>query len=123
MEFDFNKLNLSKREFDKSIFTDNEVEFMSNIYNYIINFEDYDVAMSYLAGIHSVSILQIEQIRKIYYNYFASKEEKIIYSNKIKEINNLRRKEGFVDFSVVISFTTFLFGLGITLALILYNNY
>ena len=35
-----------------------------------VHFEDYDVAMSYLAGIHSVSILQIEQIRKIYYNYF-----------------------------------------------------
>ena len=89
MEFDVNKLDglvLSKsRKIDVKL-SQEEIEFMSNIYNTIINSEDYESTTRYLAGIYGMSISDIKYIRNVYYNKFASKEEKIEYYNKMKTL-------------------------------------
>lgn len=101
--------------------TPEEIEFMSNIFNAIINSDNYSVAMKYLAGINELSVSDIKFIKNIYYYYFADNDEKRIYNDKIRELKKENRTRGFIDFSVVMAFTIFIVFVGISLAVLLYN--
>lgn len=115
------KVALSRTKKINVELTDEEIAFMSNIFNTIINSDNYDSAMEYLAGINGMSISDIKFIRKVYCFYFADHEEKIIYNNKMKKLKRENRKRGFIDFSAMILITIFIGVIGITLAFLIYN--
>jgi len=94
---------------------------MANIFNTIINSDNYDTIIEYLAGIHGMSISDIKFIRNVYALYFAPVEDRLIYNNKMKKLRQEKRRRGFIDLSAVISFTYFILVVGITLAVALYN--
>lgn len=124
MEFDINKLeslSLSKNKKSKIDLTEEEIAFMYNIFNLIINSEDYEQTTEYLAGIYNMSVSDIKFIRNFYFYKYASREEKLIYSQKNKELKKIRRKEGFIDITAMISITIVISVVGITLAIALYN--
>lgn len=126
MEFDIDrieKLALKKSKLKKIDInlTPEEIEFMSKIFNAIINSDDYDITMKYLAGINSLSVSDIKFIRNVYFYYFADNEEKRIYNDKIREIKKANRTRGFIDFSTVITLTIFIGFIGISLAFLIYN--
>lgn len=124
MDFDVSRLeklaSLNSKKVNIDL-TDEEISFMSKIFNTIIDSEDYDSMIKYLAGIHGMSVSDIKFIRNVYAFYLASNEEKLIYNNKLKELKKAKRKNGFIDFTAMISFMTFVGVVGITLALFIYN--
>ena len=70
MKFDIDrieKIALKKSKSNKIDInlTKEEIEFMSNIFNTIINSDDYGVAMRYLAGINELSVSDIKFIKNI----------------------------------------------------------
>jgi len=126
VEFDIGRLRvfaLSKiKNVDiNSYLTQEEISFMANIFNTIINSDNYDTIIEYLAGIHGMSISDIKFIRNVYALYFAPVEDRLIYNNKMKKLRQEKRRRGFIDLSAVISFTYFILVVGITLAVALYN--
>lgn len=98
-----------------------EIELIKSIGSYVIDSEDYEAIIRYLADIYGFSVLDIQEFIKVYLDNYAPGDEKEEYQNKIKEINKLKRKEGFVDVSAMISITIFICVVGITLAIVLYN--
>ena len=124
MKFDMTKIEklaLSKTKKTTINLTEEEISFMSNIFNSIINSEDYETTIKYLAGINEMSISDIKFIRNVYNYYFADQDEKNIYKDKMDEIKKEKRKQGFIDLTAVISFTIFIVAFGITLAFLIYN--
>lgn len=124
MNFDMTKIEklaLSKTKKTTINLTEEEISFMSNIFNSIINSEDYETTIKYLAGINEMSISDIKFIRNVYNYYFADQDEKNIYKDKMDEIKKEKRKQGFIDLTAVISFTIFIVAFGITLAFLIYN--
>ena len=101
--------------------TEEEISFMANIFNTIINSDNYDIVIRYLAGIHGMSVSDIKFIRNVYAYYLAPAEDKKIYYNKVKTLKKGNRKRGFIDFSAVLAFTIFLGVVGLTLAVFIYN--
>lgn len=98
-----------------------DVEFIKGIGSRVIDSEDYEEYKKYLSEIYQLTVLEIEEIVKVYLDNYALEDEKEEYLKKIKEINSLKRKEGFIDISAMISVTIFICTVGITLAVILYN--
>lgn len=98
-----------------------DVEFIKGIGSRVIDSEDYGEYKKYLSEIYQLTVLEIEEIVKVYLDNYALEDEKEEYLKKIKEINSLKRKEGFIDISAMISVTIFICTVGITLAVILYN--
>lgn len=124
MKFDMTKIEklaLSKTKKTNIELTEEEISFMSHIFNSIINSEDYETTIKYLAGINEMSISDIKFIRNVYNYYFADQDEKNIYKDKMDEIKKEKRKQGFIDLTAVISFTIFVGVVGITLAFLIYN--
>ena len=124
MKFDMTKIEklaLSKTKKTNIELTEEEISFMSHIFNSIINSEDYKTKIKYLAGINEMSISDIKFIRNVYNYYFADQDEKNIYKDKMDEIKKEKRKQGFIDLTAVISFTIFVGVVGITLAFLIYN--
>lgn len=126
MDFDFDitkieKLALSKYNKKDINFTEQEISFMSNIFNTIINSEDYNSIVMYLAAVNGTSVSIIKFIKNIYLKYFADADEKRIYYDKIRELKSENRKKGFIDFSIVITLITFISVIGITIALLMYK--
>ena len=117
------KLSLKKSKYnvDSIDLTSEEIEFMRNVFNTIINSDNYDTIIDYLAGTHDISVSNINFIKNVYFYYFATTEEKLIYSRKIKEKKKIKRKEGFIDITAMISITIVISVVGITLAFIFYN--
>lgn len=124
MDFDISKLeklSLSKTKKDNLNLSEDEIKFMKDIFDSILNSDNQDTIIEYLSGIHGLSISNIKLIRNVYFYFLASREEQIEYT-KIKTKNKkIRRKEGFIDTTAMISITIFLSVVGLTLALILYN--
>lgn len=124
MSFDVSRLdklaNLKSKKVNIDL-TDDEISFMSNIFNAIIDSDDYEAMIKYLAGIHGMRVSDIKFIRNVYAFYLASNEEKLIYNNKLKELKKEKRKNGFVDLTAFISFMTFVGVVGISLAFFIYN--
>lgn len=124
MEFDISKLekiaSCKKGQVNVNL-TVEEISFMSNIFNTIINFENYEDIIQYLAGINCMSISDIKFIRNVYYYYYASNDEKKIYNEKMKEVRKVKRKNGFIDFWTVFTGLVLIGVIGIILALYLYN--
>jgi len=124
MEFDvkrLEKLTLSKTKKTPIDLTEDEIKFMSNIFNSIINSDDYESMIKYLAGINSMSISDIKLIKNIYAYYLASRDEKMIYNDKMKQLRKEKNKKGFIDFSVILSITVFICVIGVTLGVLLYK--
>lgn len=125
MDFDIDKVAklilLAKRKNVKEEFTEEEVKFMSSIFNTIINSENYDSVIEYLAGIHCISVSDIKFIRNAYFLHFATKDEKLTYNKKMKQIRNERKKNGFINLSMIVSFIILIGIIGISLALFIYN--
>ena len=124
MEFDIKKLEkmpLSKSNIHNINFTAGEIDFMANIFNTIINSDNYDVVTEYLAGVNGMSVSDIKFIRNVYYLYFASREDKKIYNDKVKGLKKEKRRSGFINLSVVLTSTIFIGIVGITLAILIYN--
>ena len=94
---------------------------MRNIFNIIIDSEDQESVIRYLAGINCMSISDVKFIRTTYYLYFADHDEKMVYNKKMKELKKESQKKGFIDFGMIISFLTLVSVIGITLALYIYN--
>jgi len=94
MEFDvkrLEKLTLSKTKKTPIDLTEDEIKFMSNIFNSIINSDDYESMIKYLAGINSMSISDIKLIKNIYAYYLASRDEKMIYNDKMKQLRKEKK--------------------------------
>ena len=124
MEFDISKLerlSLSKTKKDNLNLSDEEIRFMKDIFDAILNSDNQDTIIEYLSGIHGLSISDINFIKNVYFHLFATKEEQIEYVKIKKGITKTKRKEGFIDTTAMISITIFLSVVGLTLALILYN--
>lgn len=124
MEFDISKLekvaSCKKGEVNVNL-TEEEINFMANIFNTIINSEDYDNTIEYLAGINCMSVSTIKFIRNVYFYYYASKDEKLVYNRKMKEVRKIRRRNGFIDFGTIFTGVVLIGVIGIILALYLYN--
>lgn len=120
MFFDLNKIEKFVSNTKEIALTEEEIAFMSNIFNSIINSEDYEITSSYLAGIYGMSVSDIKFIRNVYYRYFASKEEKRIYTDKISGIKKEKRRKGFIDLTIAVPITFLIGIIGITLACLLY---
>ena len=56
LKFDINKINtlVSNKSLNKDNITNEEYEFMRNIYNFIIDSEDYESSIKMLAIIHGL---------------------------------------------------------------------
>lgn len=124
MEFDISKLermSLSKKKNENIEFSEEEKKFMKYIFDSILNSDNQDTIIEYLAKINDLSISDIKFIRNVYLHFFASKEELIEYTKIKNRKTKARRKEGFIDISAMISITTVISVLGITLAFVLYN--
>lgn len=124
MEFDISKLermSLSKKKNENIEFSEEEKKFMKYIFDSILNSDNQDTIIEYLAKINDLSISDIKFIRNVYLHFFASKEELIEYTKIKNQKTKARRKEGFIDISAMISITTVISVLGITLAFVLYN--
>ena len=122
MNFDINKLYNLKNKKNKDIknnLTQEEIDFINNIFCSVLNSEDYDEKIKYLAGIHEYSISDIKLIINIYLSHFADVEDKKNYNAKIAIKKKENTKQGFIDFSFVIVFTTIISLVGVTLAAIL----
>ena len=124
MEFDITKVErfaLSKGKKSDVELTEEEISFMANIFYTIINSDNYDNIIMYLAGIHGMSISDIKFIRNVYAYYIAPDEDKKIYYDKVKSLKNEKRKRGFIDLSAMLAFTIFIGVVGLTLAVFIYN--
>lgn len=119
MNFNINKLYSLKNKKSIIDLTQQEIDFMSNIFYSVLNSEDYDEKIKYLAGIHEYSISDIKLIINIYLSHFADVEDKKNYNAKIAIKKKENTKQGFIDFSFVIVFTTIISLVGVTLAAIL----
>lgn len=124
MKFDIKKINelVSNKSLNKDNITNEEYEFMRNIYNFIIDSEDYEVSIKMLAIIHELKESEIKYIRNIYFLYLATKEEKMPYFYMLEQTKKQNRKSmGFVNISIIISFLILILAFGIYLGYILYN--
>ena len=122
MNFDINKFYNLKNKKSKEIknnLTQEDINFTSNIFYSILNSEDYDEKIKYLAGIYELSISDIKLIINIYLSHFADKEDKNNYNEKINIKKKESAKQGFIDFSFVIVSTAIICNVGVTLATIL----
>lgn len=116
------KVNFDISKFKSvSDLSNEDVEFIKSIGSRMIDSEDYEEYKKYLSEIYQLTVLDVEKIVKVYLDNYALEDEKEEYLNKVKEINSLKRKEGFIDISAMISVTIFICTVGITLAVILYN--
>jgi len=124
MEFDISKLekiaSCKKGQVNVNL-TVEEISFMSNIFNTIINSENYENIIQYLAGINCMSISDIKFIRNVYYYYYASPDEKMIYSEKMQEVRKAKRRNGFIDFGTIFTGVVLIGVIGIFLVLYIYN--
>jgi len=124
MDLDMSKiitLGLSKTKKTENNLTEDEKNFLSSIFSKISDSEDPEKAMEYLAGIYGITVSQIKLLRNVYYFYLATTEEKIQYNKKNKELQKVRKKEGFIDITAMISIAIVFCVIGLTLAYILYN--
>lgn len=126
MIFDMNKLEKlslikSKSNISDINLTEEEIDFMRDIFHTIIKADNYDVVIEYLAGTKGMSVSDINFIKNVYFYYLATLEEKLIYSKKMKEVKKIKRKNGFIDTTAMISITIVISVIGITLAFVLYN--
>lgn len=124
MNFDISKLeriSLSKTKKDNLNLSEEEIKFMKDIFDAILNSDNQESIIEYLSGIHDLSISDIKFIRNVYLHFFATKEELSEYTKIKKGITKARRKEGFIDTTAMISITIFLSVIGLTLALFIYN--
>ena len=122
MNFDINKLSNLKNKKSKDIknnLTQEDINFISNIFYSILNSEDYDEKIKYLAGIYELIISDIKLIINLYVSNIADKEEKKKYKDKITIKKKENAKQGFIDFSFVIVSTAIICVVGVTLAAIL----
>lgn len=122
MNFNINKFyNLKNKKVKdiKNNLTQEDIDYITNIFYSILNSEDYDEKIKYLAGIHEYSISDIKLIINIYLLHFADAEDKKNYNEKIKIKKNENARQGFIDFSFVIVSTTIISLVGVTIAAIL----
>lgn len=115
------KISLSKTKQQNVEFSEEERNFMRYIFDSILNSDNQDTIIDYLAKINDLSISDIKFIRNIYLHFYATKEELLEYTKIKNGIKKVKRKEGFIDISAMISITTVISVLGITLAFVLYN--
>ena len=115
------KISLSKTKQQNVEFSEEERNFMKYIFDSILNSDNQDTIIDYLAKINDLSISDIKFIRNIYLHFYATKEELVEYTKIKNGIKKVKRKEGFIDISAMISITTVISVLGITLAFVLYN--
>lgn len=115
------KISLSKTKQQNVELTEEERNFMKYIFDSILNSDNQDTIIDYLAKINDLSISDIKFIRNIYLHFYATKEELVEYTKIKNGIKKVKRKEGFIDISAMISITTVISVLGITLAFVLYN--
>lgn len=124
LKFDINKIIqlVSNKSLSKDNITDEEYEFMRNIYNFIIDSEDYETSIRTLAIMHELKESEVKQIRNIYFSYLATEEEKAPYYYMMEQTRNQNKKsKGFVNISIIISLLILLLTFGIYLGYILYN--
>lgn len=124
LKFDINKINklISNKSLNKDNITIEEYNFMRNIYNFIIDSEDYDTSIKILAIMYDLKESDIKYIRNIYFSYLATKEEKMPYYYMLEQNRKQNKKSmGFVNISIIISLLILLLTFGIYLGYILYN--
>ncbi len=128
MSFDIDELvkkitEVSLRKTKKVSFklSDKEEEFISFVFDSIINSDAPEFTTSYLANIYELTTSEIKLIRNFYYLHYATNEEKQAYK-KMQDINmKKRRARGFIDITAMISIVIIIFTIGISLAALLYN--
>lgn len=124
MKFDIKKINtlVSNKSLNRDTITNEEYEFMRNIYNSIIDSEDYETSIKMLAIIYKLKESEIKYIKNIYFSYLATKEEKMPYFYMLEQTKKQNRKSmGFANISIIISLLILLLTFGIYLGYILYN--
>lgn len=124
MKFDIKKINtlVSNKSLNRDTITNEEYEFMRNIYNFIIDSEDYETSIKMLAIIYKLKESEIKYIKNIYFSYLATKEEKMPYFYMLEQTKKQNRKSmGFANISIIISLLILLLTFGIYLGYILYN--
>ena len=124
MKFDIKKINtlVSNKSLNRDTITNEEYEFMRNIYNFIIDSEDYETSIKMLAIMYELKESEIKYIKNIYFSYLATKEEKMPYFYMLEQTKKQnRRSMGFANISIIISLLILLLTFGIYLGYILYN--
>lgn len=121
MNFDISKLYNFKDKKNRIELTQQEINFIRNMFYLVLNSEDYEQKIKYLAGIYEYSISDIKLIINIYLTNFADKEDKKNYNEKIKLIQLENTKNGFVNFGIVLVTTLFIIFSGFVFAILLYN--
>lgn len=121
MNFNINKLYSLKNKKSIIDLTQQEIDFMSNIFYSVLNSEDYDEKIKYLAGIYEYSISDIKLIIDIYLLHYADKEDKKNYNEKLKIIQLENTKNGFANFGIVLVSTMFIIFSGFVFAILLYR--
>lgn len=114
---------LYMRKIKKDDLTDEEINFMANMFNMVINSDDYVSTIKYLAGIHELSISDVELIVGTYFLRIASHVEKkqyMLFKEEQKKKNNAKSL-GFATISVISSVLILLTTFGIYVAYIIYN--
>ncbi len=128
MSFDIDELvkkiyEISLKKTKKVSFklSDKEEEFISFVFDSIVNSDAPEFTTSYLASIYDLTTSEIKLIRNFYYLHYATNEDKNAYE-KMQSINmKKRRARGFIDITVMVSIVMIIFTIGISLAALLYN--
>lgn len=120
MEFDILKIQ-NFNDTKVNSLSSEEIYFMSKIFNRIIDSENYNSSVKYLAGIYGMSITDIELIKDVYAKYYISPEEKNIYDKIQSDLEEEKRKNGFIDLGAIISLSVLVGVIGISLVLFIYN--
>lgn len=87
MDFDLTKIEKAIANGEKLDFTKEQIEYMANIYNAVVNSSNSKDIIEDLAILNNMSVSDIKFIRNIYFMYYATVEEK---NNYIKRNNKKR---------------------------------
>lgn len=112
---------LSMRKIEKKDLTNDEIKFMSSIFNMVIESEDYNSTVNYLAGIHGLSVNDIKLIVGSYFIRLATPMEKKQYMLVKNKNSNNSKSRGFATISIISSILILLMTFGIYVAYIIYN--
>lgn len=112
------KITIKKNSDFKSKFNEQDVKFMSYVYNQMIESDCYEATNNYLAAINELNVSDINYLQKIYYYYFATEEERKLYINPNLQTS---KSSGFANMSIITSLMILIGSFGILVAFILYN--
>ena len=121
MDYDTNRIKNLFQDKKRDCYFQDEIDFMSYIFNMIIDSENYDVTKKKISSIYNITIDEINLIENNYFKYFATDKEKEIYQDYLDLQRQASKSSGFANISILISVSILTLTLGIFLIVILYN--